>query len=88
MLGKMPKRTGLNNLQSVKTVADNESRSIDGEKMVQTSYLRRHSRQHAEYRGSCCQYTRHESGIRQRRSPAKSVYQFKSFAPLQAIAAR
>ena len=50
--------------QSVKTVADNEARSINGgkNKRVQASCRRRHDGQLAEHRGSCCQYPRYEIG--------------------------
>lgn len=50
--------------QSVKTVADNEARGIDGgkNKRAQASCCRRYDGLLAEHRGSCCQYARHEIG--------------------------
>ena len=57
-------RYALIDSQSVKTVADNEARGIDGgkNKRAQASCRRRHDGQLAEHRGSCCQYPRHEIG--------------------------
>ena len=49
--------------QSVKTVADNEKRGIDGgkkSKRAQTSCRHRHNGQLTGHRGSCCKHSRYE----------------------------
>ena len=77
--------------QSVKTVADNEKRGIDGGKKQKGANVMPSKTQWATYWASWFMlqtFTTRNQAFLQRRRLAKSIRQFKPFAPMQVIAAR